>query len=481
MLFLAAEAVPFMKVGGLGDVAGTLPRALRHLAEAPDVRLVLPFHGNIDQTRYTIKPTAAFTIAHVDGPKQAQVFESEAEGLPAYLISGESIFPDSPVYSSDGVMDGNKFVFFSLAALELARSLDWQPDILHAHDWHTAAAVYCVKINRMNHDFFQHTATLLTVHNLPFLGDKASPALSAYGLPPAMDSGLPDWAVHMPLPLGLFAADKINSVSPGYAAEMLTPEFGSGLDDFLNTRKDDLAGILNGLDIKAWDPKTDTEISQNFDVKTLSQRYQNKLNLQMEIGLKADRRAAVFCIISRMDHQKGIVIALQALRQIAEYKGEQEWQTIILGTGDAALEDQAQRLMQDYPDKVKTFIEFDNSMARKLYAGADMILIPSRYEPCGLTQMISMRYGCVPIARATGGLKDTIIDHNEDAKGTGFLFQQADADDLAQTILRALRCYGDQRGWRGLQSRGMRQNFSWNNAAKQYMNLYGQMMKERQI
>ena len=474
--FLAAEAQPLVKVGGLGDVAGTLPPALRRLPQKPDVRLVLPLHQVIRDQKPPLTPVAAFTIGHVDGPIPVEVYRSDVNGLPVYLISGQPITDVPSVYSSNGIADGNKYVFFSLAALELARSLDWQPDVLHAQDWHTAAAIYALQKWYRQDSFYKHTATLLTVHNLPFMGYEAGAALRDYGLPPAgADSNLPEWARYMPLPLGLLTADKINTVSPGYAAEMLTPQFGAGLDGFLMTREKDLLGILNGLDMESWDPQKDEAIHQQFGTESLAERKKNKAALQSEAGLALKPDTPLLSIISRMDNQKGIDLAIQALRLVMR----QDWQAVILGTGDPDLEEQVRQLGETHAKRIKAYITYDGNLARRMYAGADMILIPSRYEPCGLTQMIGMRYGCVPLARATGGLRDTIVDDDKDDRSNGFLFNEATSAAMAKTLRRALDTYTDRQRWQGLQLRGMAQDFSWQKAAQKYYDLYQKIISER--
>lgn len=476
VLFLAAEAVPFVKVGGLGDVAGTLPRALRALKGGPDIRMVLPLHPQVDRDKLNLKPAAAFSVGHVDGSLRVQAFETEVDGLPVYFIDGGPIAEAASVYSSDSRADGYKYVLFSMGALEMARILDWQPDIVHAQDWHTAAAIYYIKLNRKYDAFYKKCRTLLTVHNLPYLGNEAGPVMQDFGLPAAVESGLPEWSQQMPLPLGLYAADKINSVSPGYAGEMLTPEFGSGLYAYLAGRKKDLVGILNGLDEDSWDPKTDEKIPVNFNRDSLVERKENKRQLQDELNLAVNPRIPLLSIISRMDHQKGIDTAIEGLRLAAGLP----WRVVILGTGTPEIEEQARQLGRDYPDKVRTMIRYDEGLARRIYAGSDAILIPSRYEPCGLTQMIGMRYGCVPIARATGGLKDTIVDFEDSEENTGFLFAEGSAEALAETIERALGLFlNDQRRWRGLQLRGMAQDFSWMRSAKEYLTLYQSMMAEK--
>lgn len=465
VLFLAAEAAPFVKVGGLGDVTGSLPPSLLALPDPPDIRVVLPLHPAINREAFNLEPVAALTIAHRDGPIQAQAFITEAGGVPVYLISGEPISSAPEVYSTDTYQDGLKYTFFSLAALALAKALNFKPNVVHAQDWHTAAAVYALSLNR--EPFFADTAALLTVHNLPYLGAEAGPAMEEFGLPPVEGGPLPLWARHMPLPLGLLAADMLTTVSPGYAGEMLTPEFGAGLEDFLTSRKGDLTGILNGLDLASWDPQTDPALPVNFSPKTLTARLENKARLQEEFSLTPDPNIPLLAFIGRMDHQKGVEIALNALREIAA----EPWQAVILGTGKPALEAEARHLAAELPQRVRTVIRFDGGLARRIYAGADLMLIPSRYEPCGLIQMIAMRYGCVPVGRAVGGLKDTIVEYPAQGS-TGFLFDAAAPEAMAAALSRALNVYADRRRWRGLQRRGMKRDFSWARSAQNYLDLY---------
>jgi starch synthase len=474
ILFLAAEAAPLIKVGGLGDVAGALPAALQALPEAPDIRVVIPLHGAIDREKFNFELVTSFPIIHQDGPITAYVFSSQISGLQVYLIAGEPFGPDTPVYTSDSLVDGHKFSFFSLAALQLAKSLSWQPDILHAQDWHTATAIHALKTRYQDDQFFAKTATLLTVHNLPYLGDQAGPALAAFGLPPADErSGLPKWARGMPLPLGLQGADKINTVSPGYAAEMLTKAYGSGLHKFLRGRKNDLIGILNGLELESWDPEIDPRLSCNFSKDTLSNREKNKVELANLLGLKYDSSVPLIAYIGRMAGQKGVDVAIAGLEKIKQMP----WQAVFLGTGEPQIEAQAVELAEELPGKVRSVIRYDDGLARWMYAGADMILIPSRYEPCGLIQMIAMRYGCVPVATATGGLKDTIRDAAQ-SDGTGFLFDKATPVRMAKALKRALQSYPNAEMWAGLQLRGMSQDFSWEVSARKYYQVYQTLLDE---
>jgi len=457
ILFLAAEAAPLVKIGGLGDVAGSLPAALGALPESPDVRLVLPLYPQIKNANLDLTPAATFKIPHSRGSILTEVFQTTINGVTTYLVNGAPVSESPAVYSGDPSQDGNKFTFFSLAAMELVKILNWQPDIIHAHDWHTSPAVYNLRLIRKDDDFFRNAKSLLTVHNLPYLGHDTGPALQAFGLPGAHMSPLPKWADHLPLPLGLLAADKINTVSSGYAKEILTPEFGANLDAFLGTRRKDISGILNGLDIKTWDPETDAHIPVNYSSETLSKRKENKKQLLTKLNLDLDPDIPLLAMINRLDYQKGVDLVPEALRMIKDL----DWQAVILGTGDPKLEEEARQLEKELT-QVRAKLRYDDGLARRIYGGSDLILIPSRYEPCGLTQMIGMRYGCVPLARATGGLKDTITDYHQGTKenSTGFLFEEASSNQLADALRRALLIFQDQRRWQGLQRRGMRKGFS---------------------
>ncbi len=471
VLTLAAEAEPFIKVGGLGDVAGSLPAALRRLPEAVDIRLALPFYPQIDTFPYTLEPLLTFRVPHEQGPIPCEVFQTTEKGVVVYLLKGGPIHASPAIYERDDSHNSFKFTFFSLAALELARHLNWQPHVVHAHDWHTSPAVYKLHLTENQDGFFDNTGTLLTVHNLPYLGD--SSALSDFGLPPAEDSPLPDWAQNLPLPLGLFSADKINTVSDGYAKEIMTPEYGAGLDPFLRARREDITGILNGIDTQTWDPEHDVYLPLPYDIDQIHRRRKNKIQLLHEVGLGINPEIPLIGTISRLNRQKGVDLLPGALRLVSDLP----WQAILLGTGDPGLERELQGLDGTLP-QVRANISYDGELAHRIYGGADMLLIPSRYEPCGLTQMIAMRYGCVPVARATGGLRDTIIDYHGETPqsrpraSTGFLFDRIHPNALAEGIRRALDVYEDDRSWLGLQQRGMKMDFSWTRSAEKYLKLY---------
>jgi starch synthase len=482
VLFMASEADPLIKVGGLGDVAGSLPRALRAIHSTDDdeqmeldIRLVLPFHPSIRQKYPAPQLISQFTLHAKEKEIPAKAFFLDLNGLPVYLISGEPIDQETGVYSLDLEADGYKYVFFSLAALQLAQELNWKPDILHANDWHTAAAVYSLALRRKADNFFTRTASLLTVHNLPYLGSMTAAGLEAFSLPPATSSDLPAWAHHMALPLGLLAADSIVAVSPGYAKEILTAELGSGLDSFLSAHQEKISGILNGLDTLRWDPSTDQALTSRYTIKTIADRKFNKSALQAELGFTVEEKVPLLAMVTRMDPQKGVDLAVDAIRSLLRKtrRASVTFQAVLLGTGDPVLENSVQQLEHDFPDQVRARILFDESLSRRIYAGADAFLMPSRYEPCGLSQMIAMRYGCVPIAHATGGLRDTIHDPKDYRLSTGYLFEKADAKALVKAIQRALSLFSSyQEGWRDMQIHMMEQNFSWDHSAREYIKQY---------
>jgi starch synthase len=468
ILFLASEADPFVKVGGLGDVAGSLPYALRGLpSENLDVRLVLPFHSTIRAEGLTLTRETVFTLRRNNVDVPAQVFRADIKGLPAYLISGAPVTGSLKVYDPNPNADGEKYTFFSMAALEMARRLDWRPDIVHANDWHTAPAIYQVR-RQQDDPFWAGVKTVFSVHNLGYMGAEAQNALLAYGLPPIAEPFYPEWACHQPLPQALWAADEIVAVSPSYAQEIQTPEYGYGLETFLQTRRATVTGIVNGIDYSLWDPFTDKDLESKFSADDLSGRDRNKAAIQAQFGLTMHPQAPLLAMVTRMDYQKGVDITLGALRRITDLP----WMAILLGTGNAELEAQARTLEADFPNRIASVIRFDAKLSRRIYGSADMLLMPSRYEPCGLAQMIGMRYGAIPVARATGGLRDTIADGR-----TGFLFTDSSASVMAATLRRAIEAYGYGSKWQTMQQTAMFEDFSWEKSAFQYADLYHQLVK----
>ena len=477
VLFLASEAEPLIKVGGLGDVGFSLPHALRSLLPEDigeyqiDVRLVLPCYPSLQQNCDNAQLVSQFYIEHTQKPITAQVYQIEISNLPVYLVNGDPIQAEPTVYSTNSKLDGNKFTFFSLAALEFVKRINWRPDIVHVNDWHTALVAYMLKQHPS--DFFEKTRTILTVHNLPYLGVGAEESLDEFFIPQSNDQQLPDWSKRIPLPLGLSAADKIVAVSPTYAREILTKKYGSGLNEYLKTHRKKITGIINGLDPVAWNPENDFDIPNPFSIDSLNERKKDKSELLSEFSLKNDSRPLLI-IISRLDYQKGVDIAIKSLKKLTHLP----WNLIVLGSGNREIENNVRDLEKKYPERVRSAIKFDPILAKRMYAGGDMLLIPSRYEPCGLTQMIAMLYGCIPVATATGGLKDTIINYPE-KNSTGFLSAANTKKAFTETLQRALTVYENQDEWRKMQKRGMKRNFSWKKSAIAYTNLYLQLSGEK--
>lgn len=467
VLFLAAEAEPFIKVGGLGDVAGSLPRFLQHQSAdinggaQADIRLVIPLHSVVRADRHDLRPFRLFSLDSEVGPVAVRAFQAHSDGMPVYLLDAEPIARGGSVYSSDSVQDGSKYAFFSLAALELMRHMDWRADVVHANDWHTALANFAILLRRRKGEY-KGLRSVLTVHNLPFMGPDIGGLLPGYGLAGA-ETGLPSWAAARPLPLGLWAADSIVAVSPSYAEEIQTPASGCGLDPYLRARRESLHGILNGIDVDSYNPAIDPVLTSNFGIPTLNLRAPNKAALQERMVLPVVADIPLMGVVSRLDPQKGIDLLGPALRRLKD----ERWQLVVLGTGAARLERSLRQLEKEFPGRVSTEIAYDGALARMIYGGADMLLMPSRYEPCGLAQMMAMRYGCLPIVSAVGGLKDTVI--HED---TGFVLGKPTAARLAQGIAGAIRLFENKAEWAAMQRRAMSKDFSWNAAARRYLDLY---------
>jgi starch synthase len=478
ILFLASEADPFIKVGGLGDVAGSLPLALSSIPQSLlagaslDIRLVIPFHRAIDRTCWKPEKVANFFINKGNHKQKVECFFLTHNGLRVFLIFGKPIKDCEKVYSLNTVEDGEKFTFFSLAALELCRVLDWAPNILHVNDWHTALAVHQLSSLRKTDPFFSQTRSVITLHNLPFMGGGTEPALAAYGICPSKHPSLPGWARFFPLPMGLAAADQIVAVSRSYASEIMTPEFGCGLENFLSTRASIISGILNGLDEETWNPETDPQLPRRYNAASLPDRNINKSALLKEMGLVEQNDTPLITLISRMDRQKGIALALDTLRLSTGLP----WQAVILGSGDPDLESAALQLEIDMPDRVRVVTKFDSALSHCLYGAADILFMPSLYEPCGLSQMIGMRYGCLPVARAVGGLKDT-IKHRR----TGFLFNAITPVAARKTLKLAFRLFQDKPLWHNMQVKAMSMDFSWRYSAKKYADLYMELENENEI
>jgi starch synthase len=435
-----------------------------------DVRLVLPFHAVIRAKTASLRPIPPFALKQDGGEILVEAYETTLDGMPVNFIAGGPMDSSGSVYSSNPEIDGEKYTFFSLAALELIKQLDWHPDVVHTNDWHTALTSYGLLVQQWQ-EGQPRPASVITIHNLPFLGPDIHKLLELYDIPLAQ-TDLPGWARLKPLPLGIWSADSIVAVSPTYADEMLSPDYGAGLEDFLKTRRENLTGILNGLDVNSFNPATDADIMAQFTAESLNKRRANKAALTSRFGLSADLTVPLFGVVSRLEPQKGIDLVLDGLRKLIDVP----WQAVILGTGDPKLEESARRLAEDFPALVHFEAKYDAKLARLIYAGTDIFLMPSRYEPCGLSQMIAMRYGCVPVVRAVGGLHDTVTDGE-----TGFVFIKPSVKDFISAIRRAIETFQHEEVWRTMQIKGMSQDFSWTNSALKYLDLYRRLIYHTRV
>ncbi len=475
ILFVAAECVPFYKVGGLADVIGSLPQALRALGH--DVRVIIPRYRPIDARRYSVKRVHRFIdVPAGDKARTTEVVESNYTGVPTYFVWDERFFGRDVVYGQpDELM---AYVFFSRAVIELLRTVDWTPDVLHAHDWHASPALMYLATHGRREARLKSIARVLTIHNLYYqgLGGNALFRFAGFKQTPPRIVGEPPGSVNW-LARGIAYADAINTVSPTYARQILTREFGEGLNDLLHTRRDQLSGILNGLDRREWNPQTDRLLAERFDAGSLKKRAANKRAVQDELNLKRKPRTLLVGLVSRLFEQKGLDILMEAASQLLQ----RDIQLAVLGHGDEQYHAALKALVEQYPGRVGVAHDFNEPLARKIYGGSDVFLMPSHFEPCGMGQLIAMRYGAVPVVRATGGLADTVIDADRSAKrGTGFTFKAYTAKALVGTLDRTLAAYADPDRWQAVQQRGMAADFSWNTSAQQYVKLYRQAIELHQ-
>lgn len=459
-LFVSVEMAPIVKVGGLGDVAGSLPKALRALGE--NVRVALPLTRSVP--RDLLQP---LTAADISG-RGARLLEGRVGGVPVYLVENEEYFGRPEVYGYPD--DVERWLFFSRALLALVPPV-WQPDFLHLNEFHSSF-VAAQLAGGAEHPW-KRLASLYTVHNLAIRGDfdveflaRARLPVEAFAVPGGLD---PSLAMNA-MALGILNSTAINTVSHTYAEEMLTPEYGAGLDPLLRQRAAEgaVSGIVNGIDYDEWNPGTDRRLPAKYGPDSLEARAENKRVLQAHAGLPERDDVPVIGMVGRLFYQKGADLAASAIVDLA---GREDFQFCVLGSGDEENQAVVRDLQSRYPERVSTTFAFDPDLAQLIYGGADMFLMPSRFEPCGLGQLISMRYGCVPIVRRTGGLADTVRDDSE-GDGTGFVFGPAEVPPLVEAVERALATYRDRDAWRALQRRGMATDVSWRRAAAEYRDLY---------
>ncbi len=483
--FITPEAVPFAKTGGLADISGILPGIISKAGLSvklflPMYRQVLEKYQNLERVKKDIK------IEISDKTYLADILflHDEATGLDIYFIANKEFFDRPELYrdnkSGKDYKDNlNRFLFFSEAILKTLKELDWAPDIIHANDWQTALVPSFLKTKYKDDLFFRKTASIFTIHNMAYQGQFPAEEYGNIGLNKgyfAPEAYFEFWGRVNLMKAAICLADIITTVSPTYAEEIQTSEeYGMGLEGTLRTRSKDLYGILNGVDYESWSPSSDKLITAPYTIKNISGKKKNKQTLIKAAGLPYKKKQPLIGMISRLDGQKGFDLLEEIMEQILDL----DLQFILLGTGSKKYHDYFANLAKKYPESFKPFLEFDNRLAHLIEAGSDMFLMPSRYEPCGLNQMYSLKYGTVPIVRKTGGLADTIVDFDEKTlSGTGFVFEEYDSTKLFQTIKRARKLFDKKQVWSKLVKQGMSQDFSWESSAQKYLKMY-QMAQDR--
>lgn len=469
ILFTASEVDPFIKTGGLADVAGSLPQALKEMGH--DVRVVLPEYSQLDdEYKNEMKHITDFQTEIVWRDKYVGVNKLENEGVPSYFIDNKYFFNRPSLYENDDKY--LQFTYFTRAVLEMLPKIGFKPDIIHFNDWQTGLLALFLDDNYRKYNFYRDIKTLYTIHNLRYQG-QFSPEIidDILGIDHwHWDSGnIRNNGLVNFMKAGIFYADKINTVSKTYSEEIKYPYFGEGLDYALRMRSRDLTGIVNGISYKKFNPEDDNDIYYNYNKDNLVDKYKNKEMFQKEMGLPQKSGIPLIGIVTRLVEQKGIDL----IRTIFAELIEEDMQFVVLGTGQKKYEDFFSEMSDRYPEKFAAKIKYDAALAQKFYAGLDLFLMPSRFEPCGLSQLISMRYGTIPVVKETGGLQDTVEPYDEFVDGGyGFSFANFNADDMLYTIRRALSFYHRPDIWEKLVKRAMSQDFSWKNSAKKYVELY---------
>lgn len=481
VLVVSPEIVPFAKTGGLADVTGALPKALRRVGVEADC--ILPLYRSVDRDRFPMTPSGpAVHVPLGHREEEGTVLETDAgDGVRAYLVRNARYFDREFLYATkdgDYVDNCERFSFFCRSVLEWLLRSGRRYDILHCNDWQTGLIPVYLKTIYSHGEPFSGAASVFTVHNLGYQGLFWNHDLPMTGL---------SWDLFTPkgvefygqlnlLKAGLVFADVLSTVSDTYSREIQTPEHGHGLDGVLYERREDLFGILNGVDYDDWNPGDDPWIAENYSRKDLSGKAACRVDLLREFGWEGPVPEPVIGLVGRLTAQKGFDL----LEAIGDWLADRPLRLVVLGTGERNYEEAMETLGKRHPDRISVRLAFDDRLAHKIEAGADMYLMPSRYEPCGLNQIYSMKYGTVPIVRNTGGLADTVVDADRDpAGGTGFTFERYDTEELKEAVSRALAAYADRARWNAIVLRGMKQDFSWDASARKYASLYERALRKR--
>ena len=480
ILIAAAEVAPFAKTGGLADVAGSLPKALATMGN--DVRVVMPKYKQID-----VQKTSLDFPVEIGGRRETAILrESKIEArlgdihkeIPVYFIDNYHYFDREGIYCHWD--DAERYAFFAKAILEMLPRLNFQPDIIHLNDWQTGPVALMLKEQYSGNPFYKKIATVFTVHNLQYQGNFPKETLKLLGIPERYfaPEEVEFFGTFSFMKAGLMFADIINTVSRTYAREIQTPQYGERMDGLLRMRSGDLFGIVNGINYHEFNPKTDPRIYRNYSEQSIPDKKENKYALQKEMGLPV-KDVPVIGLVSRLVDQKG----LDLIADIIDEMLSQDIQFVLLGEGEERFQNLFKDVHNRYPEKMGIYLGFNGILAQRIYAGADIFLMPSKFEPCGLGQLISLRYGTIPVVRATGGLADTVSDYDPKIwAGNGFVFTDYNSRDLLDTVNRAVALYRHSpEQWQKLVATALKLDFSWNKSAAEYMELYDTALGKKQM
>ncbi|MGA7827152.1 MAG: glycogen synthase GlgA [Geobacteraceae bacterium] len=473
ILFVSSEVSPFAKTGGLADVAGALPKALRN--NGHDVRIIMPLYHCVETGNFTIKKARKGFEVPVDGTMQKGLLRQTSLGdIPVYLVENKEYFQRPALYGTpagDYPDNSQRFGFFCQGVIDLLKRLDFRPDIIHCHDWQTALIPFIIRYEHKDDPFFARTALVYTIHNLAYQGIFEREALNSFGLDESHFTvdRLEYYGKINLMKGGILTADVINTVSNAYCREVQTKEFGCGLQGVLQQRVRDFYGILNGIDYEDWNPSTDPLIFKNYTPTALSGKAANKKSLQKALGLEQSPTTPLLGMVTRLSSQKGLDLLEALLPKLQKEK----LQLVLLGTGDEKYMKFFSALQEKPSDALSINLTFNLELSHKIYAASDIFLMPSLYEPCGLGQLIAFRYGSVPVVRKTGGLADTVFDLRDGVReANGFTFEEYTPEAFWQAISRALETYKDRKKWDKMVRIGMNTDYSWDHSAEEYEMLY---------
>lgn len=479
ILFVASEVSPLAKTGGLADVTGSLPKALRK--KGHDVRIIMPLYQCIDSNGFTIKKARKGVEAIIGGALEKGLLRQTTLGdIPVYLIDRKEYFQRPYLYGTpagDYPDNSRRFGFFCRGVVDLLKRLDFRPDIIHCHDWQSALVPAIIRYEHRDDPFFRKTALIYTIHNLAYQGLFPAEELPDLGLDQSYFNidRLEYYGKVNLMKGGILTADVVNTVSSTYCSEIRTEEMGCGLDGVLRLRDHDLYGILNGIDYQEWNPATDPSIFKNYTASSLAGKGANKKALQKSLGMEQGADIPLLGMITRLSAQKG----LDLLEKLLPKFRSSRLQLVILGTGDERYMTMLSTFQKKGAENISIHLAFDQVLARKVYAASDMFLMPSQYEPCGLGQLIALRYGAIPVVRKTGGLADTVFDGRDGFREpNGFTFDEYTPKAFWGAVARALEAYGERKSWDRMVRSGMNSDYSWEHSAGEYEALYEKALKK---